>query len=290
MATDTSWGYEGWSSYNWGGISSDVTVYVGGTTDGSWGSLTFGSGPWGQITPDPNLQLTLSTPPVYDSWGLNAWGEYPYSGGQPIVISASANVILSSAELGIQTGTLQFIGNAYVTTTGSQLTLVIDNAIVRASTNATTSGNLLELLVQNPSISAKGFTEAVVGNELGIGLGTLNFKLDQIFPVTGSSVQIGSGQVTIALPTIVTATGTSLTTQVGNVNISAKNYIDVEGNQVSISTGTPILSLGVGVTATGSSVSIQTGTPTIRTTYYVTGNQVNIGVADVTIQIGRAHV
>ena len=90
MATNTYWGYSSWSSVNWGGIASDITVLVGGTNDGTWGVSTWGNGVWGTITPDPNLQLTLSTPPVQAGWGLNSWGEYSWGGGEPIVVKASA--------------------------------------------------------------------------------------------------------------------------------------------------------------------------------------------------------
>jgi hypothetical protein len=63
MATNTYWGYSSWGSINWGGLSTDVTVYVGGIDDGTWGVSTWGNGVWGDITPDPNLQLSLTTPP-----------------------------------------------------------------------------------------------------------------------------------------------------------------------------------------------------------------------------------
>lgn len=284
MATNTYWGQSTWDAFNWGGISSDITVLVGGTTDGSWGSLTFGSGPWGDITPDPNLDLIIDTPPVFEGWGLNAWGDYPYGGAESIIIRASANVILSSVELGIITGELSFSGKAIVNVTGEQLTLTINDAVIIAKANADATTNVLDFLVQNPNIIASGnVTDAVVGNELTTGVGTVGFKIDQIFPVTGSFVQIATGTVVVALPTIVDCTGSSVVASAGTAVVVAKSYVDIDGNQVTISTGDPTLSLGVGVTATGSSVIISVGTPTIVSTYIVTGNNVNLGVGNVSI-------
>ena len=49
MATDTSWGYSGWSSYNWGGLGQDVNVAVSGTYDPNWGAATWGTGPIVQL-------------------------------------------------------------------------------------------------------------------------------------------------------------------------------------------------------------------------------------------------
>jgi hypothetical protein len=59
MATDTSWGYEGWSSYSWGGQSQDITVYVG-VQDG-WGRSVWGSGGFGAYVADADLQLSALT-------------------------------------------------------------------------------------------------------------------------------------------------------------------------------------------------------------------------------------
>jgi hypothetical protein len=258
MATDTSWGYEGWSSYSWGGQSQDITVYVG-VQDG-WGRSVWGSGGFGAYVADADLQLSaltgdtqvalpavisvtgsqanieigtlqfsldqiidvttnllalqtgealfshseiqlatgnelnIATPPVFDGWGLNAWGEYPYGGAEPIVIRASANVVLSSAELGIGTGTLEFSGKATVDLVGEQLTLTINDAVIIAKANAGTTTNLLDFLVQNPNIIAGGnVTDAVVGQELDIGVGEVSFKIDNIITATGSSVQIAIG-------------------------------------------------------------------------------------------------
>jgi len=136
-------------------------------------------------------------------------------------LSAEAEVILSSSELGIQTGTLQFAGNAVVTTNGEQLTLTLNNATVIAKSNVGVTTNLLDLLVQSPNIIAGGsVTDAVVGQELDIGVGTVSFKLDEVFTITGSSVQIATGQVTIELPTIVQATGSSVSLQSGTVTVT----------------------------------------------------------------------
>jgi hypothetical protein len=61
MATNTSWGYEGWSTYSWGGQGQDVTVYVG-VIENTWGNSAFGYGTWNGYVPDPNLQLNTQTP------------------------------------------------------------------------------------------------------------------------------------------------------------------------------------------------------------------------------------
>ncbi len=83
--------------------SIPVTVEVG-LIDG-WGRAAWGSGAWNIGTIDPALTLSLQDAQV--------------------AVLGKAEVILSSNELGIQTGTLQFAGKATVNVTGEQVTLTI---------------------------------------------------------------------------------------------------------------------------------------------------------------------
>ena len=137
---DNSWGKYLWGDGTWGGNAADVTVYVG--VEEGWGRSTFGFSGWNSDAPDQDLLLTINAPQS-QPWGFDAWGADEWGGAvDPVIVKASANVVLSSAQLGISTGTLTFSGIANVTATGNQLTLTLNNATVRASANANASTNL----------------------------------------------------------------------------------------------------------------------------------------------------
>ena len=249
----------------WGNQGLDVTVDVGIAQ--GWGRVTWGEGAWNESVPIDALSLNSGT----------------------VLLSGKAQVSLTGNDLQVQTGTLQFAGKATVDVTGNGLTLTIGNATVNQIVNASTTTNLLDILIQSPNIIAGGnITDAVVGQQLGVNVGTVGFKLDQIISVTGSSVQIGIGSVVIELPSIFSATGSSVVTSIGTATVFTGSLVDVTGSSVVLNSGDVGILAGAKVLPTGSTVSVSIGTVNIASIYHVTGNQVTVGTGTLTISTQTA--
>jgi len=263
--TYITWGALGWNIGEWGNQGLDVTVDVGIAQ--GWGRVTWGEGAWNESVPIDALSLNSGT----------------------VLLSGKAQVSLTGNDLQVQTGTLQFAGKATVDVTGNGLTLTIGNATVNQIVNASTTTNLLDILIQSPNIIAGGnITDAVVGQQLGVNVGTVGFKLDQIISVTGSSVQIGIGSVVIELPSIFSATGSSVVTSIGTATVFTGSLVDVTGSSVVLNSGDVDILAGAKVLPTGSTVSVSIGTVNVASIYPVTGNQVTIGTGTLTISTQTA--
>ncbi len=265
--TYTTWGALGWNIGEWGYQNEDAIVPVG--VAAGWGRVTWGEGAWNESVPMDALSLSSGT----------------------VLVSGKVKVALTGNDLQVQTGTLQFSGKAFVDVTGNGLTLTIGNATVNQVIDVDVDTNLLQVLIQSPNIIAGGnVTDAVVGEELDVNVGTVGFKLDQIISVTGSSVQIGIGTVVIELPSIFTATGSSVVTSVGTATVFTGTLVDVTGSSVVLNSGDINVLASAKVLPSGSTLTVDIGTVNIASIYHVTGNLVTVGTGSLTISAKAAVV
>ena len=273
MATNTPWNSGEWNLGTWNGLGVDVVVKIG--DEAGWGSGAWEAGAWSENSYAFPLSLKFVAP-NQNAWNEDVWSADDWNGGVTVNVFGNANIVPTAQQLNVSTNSLDFVTNANFAVTTNNLTISLDDVTTVAEANIVPATNLLQLAVQSPSISADGFTEAVIGEELGFSVNSITVNHNAIPTFDGSEVSISVGGVIIEGGLELNVTGSGVTLTSGDIGISSDANVNTfAGSIINPRSGSPTILGEAFVVPIGSTIQTAVGTVNVAAVYHVIGSEIS---------------
>jgi hypothetical protein len=240
-----------------------------------WGRQTWSSGAWNEQAPvsvtGNGLTSSLGTETVATDQNISVTGIGLTSALGTSTATGIAQVNPTGVALTVSLGTETVATDQNISVTGIGMTLSLGDE--SSSVTKTTGWNRDTDINTGSSIGwgnqqwgAVGLSQALTGQALTSGLGTVSNTTDQNISVTGVSTTSSIGTFSItgdSQVTVVAASETKLDISVGTAQADPEHVVSVSGNAMTSAVGT----VGTSVFVTGIGMTASLGEETQETSY-----------------------